>query len=207
MVRVCGYLSCSLLSLFLINALRGETIATTTNWRWWRSFIVKLATSQCWKQVENQPFTIASWQNKCTIDIFSTINGLETFHLLWPKINVTVAALAHSDMKTDKTSQQNMAIAWFSHPCLNFILTNRYGVKFVFERVPRCWFWLLPRHMTRPDQGLFSLLPQGRKEETPWQCGCTSWMFFIKVYCPNHLLWVHGIVCNCWSSGIFVTIF
>lgn len=48
---------------------------------------------------------------KCTIDIFSTINGLETFHLLWPKINVTVAALAHSDMKTDKTSQQNMAIA------------------------------------------------------------------------------------------------
>lgn len=60
MVRVCGYLSCSLLSWFLINALRGETIATTTNWRWWRSFIVKLATSQCWKQVENQPFTIAS---------------------------------------------------------------------------------------------------------------------------------------------------
>ena len=32
--------------------------------------------------------------------IFSAIYGLKTFHLFWPKINITVTALANSEMET-----------------------------------------------------------------------------------------------------------
>ena len=123
------------------------------------------------------------------------------------KINVTLAALANSDVRTAIKYTRKYGNCMFLTSLPLFHVDKKVGYKVCFWKGPSLLIFTIThtRDQTRPDQGRSFLPLEGREEERTWKRGCFIRFFTNKAplswnpliialhISKRHALWFPGV--------------